>query len=375
MILGPLYKIDSKGKVRVISVEVDGDKFRVISGLEDGAKTTNKWTTCKAKNVGRANATTAEEQAFKEAAAKYDKKLREDYFASKEQAQETYLFKPMLAKEATDDDIIALLKEHDYLLVDPKLDGMRLITTQKTYRSRRGKDVPTAQWVHKDLEDFFEVFPNVTLDGELYNHTYRDNFGDLMSLARKGTSKPLTPEQRSNSRKLLQYYVYDAYYKDCPGYDAHRRKDLLRKTLITGDRVKLLRYEKVTTLEEFEAAHKRNLQEGYEGSIIRVPTEPYKQGRSKFMLKYKDFKTAEFTIIDILPGKGNRSDIAGRVIVDVNGVEVGCGIRGDWEYAHGLLKNRNEYINKDATIRFFEWTEDGSLRFPVCIDVARWEHE
>jgi hypothetical protein len=93
------------------------------------------------------------------------------------------------------------------------------------------------------------------------------------------------------------------------------------------------------------------------------------------MLKYKDFKTAEFTIIDIPPGKGNRSDIAGRIIVDVHGAEVGCGIRGSWDYCKELLLNKNNYINKDATIRFFDWTEDGSLRFPVCIDVARWEYE
>ena len=372
MILGPLYKVDSKGKTRVISVEVEEDRFRVISGLEDGAKITNKWTICKPKNIGRANATTAEDQAQKEAQAKIDKKLRGDYFITKEEAHGTKLFKPQLAIEAKLEDIQALLNMYGYLLIDPKLDGMRLVCDPKTYKSRTGRPVPTAQWIYEDLEDYFATFPNITLDGELYNHTYRDNFEDLMSLARKDK---LTSEQESNSRTLLQYHVYDLVLKDLPGLDAEKRKDFLSKTLVTGDRIKLVRYVKVTTVEEFKRTHKQNLLDGYEGSMIRVPTAPYKNGRSKFMLKYKDFKTAEFTIIDILPGKGNRGDIAGRIIVDVNGTKVGCGIRGSWEYAAELLKDRIYYLNKDATIRFFEWTEDGSLRFPVCIDVARWDHE
>lgn len=372
MILGPLYKVDSKGKIRVLSIEVDGGRYRVISGLEDGAKITNKWTNTLPKNTGRANATTAEEQALKESQAKYDKKLREGYFKTKEGAHSSEFFRPQLANELEKKDVQDLLDKHGYLLMDPKLDGMRLICKPTSYKSRRGLDVPTAQWVYEDLIPFFKIYPNITLDGELYNHTYRDNFEDLMSLARR---TKLTSEQKSNSRTLLQYHIYDMLNEDKPSMSAIARKVWLNLALTTGDRIKLVRYVKVTTIEEFEKAHQQNLLDGYEGSMIRVPTEPYKNGRSKFMLKYKDFKTAEFTIINILPGKGNRSDIAGSIIVNVDGISVGCGIRGSWEYAAELLKNKHNYINKDATIRFFSYTDEGSLRFPVLIDLDRWEYE
>ncbi len=372
MILGPLYKVDSKGKIRVLSIEVDHGRYRVISGLEDGAKTTNKWTLTLPKNMGRANATTAEEQATKEAQAKFDKKLREDYFKTKEEAQTTKLFKPQLATESEKVDMDKVWEENEYVLADPKLDGMRLTTNLNRYQSRTGRNVPTAAWIFADLVPFLKMHPDVVLDGELYNHTYHDNFEDLMSLARRDK---LSKEDESNARTLLQFHVYDMVDPHRPNMTAEQRKHWLDKMLPTGDRIKLVRYEKVYSAEELRVANKHYLSLGYEGTVIRLPNDPYKNGRSKKMIKIKEFITEEFTIIDILSGKGNRGNIAGKVIVDVNGVEVGCGIRGNWDYCAALLLNKDKYINKEATIRFFEWTEDKSLRFPVCIDVARWEHE
>ncbi len=372
MILGPLYKVDSKGKIRVISMEIDHGRYRVISGLEDGAKITNKWTNTLPKNTGRANATTSEEQAKKEANAKYEKKLREDYFETKEEALATKLFKPQLATESEKVDMDKVWSINDYLIQDPKLDGMRLTTQLDRYQSRTGRNVPTAAWVYTELVPFLRLHPDIVLDGELYNHTYRDNFEDLMSLARRDK---LSDEDESNARTLLQFHVYDMVDFNNPNITAIERKEWLEENLPTSNRIKLVRYEKVYDKQELKTANKYNLSLGYEGSVVRTPTSTYKQGRSKNMLKIKEFLTAEFTIIDILPGKGNRTDIAGRVIVDVNGIEVGCGIRGSWEYCKALLESADKYINKEATIRFFEWTKDKSLRFPVCIDVARWDHE
>jgi len=374
MKLPTLYKVDSKGKVRTFEIEVIDDKYRTITGTDDGKKITTEWTTAKPMNVGRSNATTAEEQALKEAKAKWDKKLASNYYDSKDKAVtfERKFFEPMLAIEIQKIGIDELFTKYGSLLVDPKLDGMRFVASKDSALSRRGKPVPAATWIVKDLLEFHSLYPSVVLDGELYNHDYRDNFEGLMSLARK---QKLTNDDLSKTRTQLKYYIYDMYDQDRPDMSAEERKQWLDEHVLPGPRIQVVRYEIVTTKEELNKAHELNIAQGYEGSIVRIPSAAYKNGRSKNLLKYKSFKTAEFPIIDIVSGKGNRSEIAGTVFVRVNGATVGCSIKGSWEYARQLLEDRDKLIGKDATIRFFDWTSDGSLRFPVCIDVDRWENE
>ena len=61
--LQTLYKIDTQGRLREWTMNVDGNKFYAIKGLVDGKKTQDKPTTCVAKNVGRSNETTPNAQA------------------------------------------------------------------------------------------------------------------------------------------------------------------------------------------------------------------------------------------------------------------------------------------------------------------------
>ena len=169
-----LYKIDSKGKVRTFQIEVDGDRYRMITGLEDGKKTESKWTVCTAKNIGKMNSTTPEIQADLEAQARISKKLSEHYYKTKEEAisNPEAFFKVMLATEINK---VKPRPEPPYI-VDPKLDGMRLVENISYSLSRRGKPVPAAKWIHEELEEFLFNNPSITLDGEIYNHEYKEDF-------------------------------------------------------------------------------------------------------------------------------------------------------------------------------------------------------
>ncbi len=69
MKLPKLFKRTVNGKTLEWEIEVENNCFRTISGYTDGIKTTSEWTCCEAKNVGKKNATTAEQQALAEATA------------------------------------------------------------------------------------------------------------------------------------------------------------------------------------------------------------------------------------------------------------------------------------------------------------------
>jgi len=59
-----LYKVNANGKVLEWHLERDAHKYCTVSGQKDGKSTTSKFTEAKAKNVGKKNETTAEEQTY-----------------------------------------------------------------------------------------------------------------------------------------------------------------------------------------------------------------------------------------------------------------------------------------------------------------------
>jgi ATP-dependent DNA ligase len=207
------------------------------------------------------------------------------------------------------------------------------------------------------------------LDGELYTHKLNDDFNKLMSLVRK--SKP-TDEDIEEAKELIEYHVYDVFLYSHPTAPAMFRKLWLSDN-VTGmiDKVYVVPYEMVYNMTELNVEMNNNLVRGYEGTIVRIPNEVYENKRSKNLVKIKSFITEEFTIIDILPGKGNRSDIAGTIVVKVGNKEVGCSLRGTWYTAKAILREKDDLIGTLATIRHFGMTPDKSLRFPVCIDINR----
>ena len=80
MLLDKIFKQTKTGATQEWSIEVVDNKYRTHSGQVGGIITTNEWTVCYGKNVGRANSTTNDEQAMAEAVAKRTKKLESGYF-------------------------------------------------------------------------------------------------------------------------------------------------------------------------------------------------------------------------------------------------------------------------------------------------------
>lgn len=356
-----LYHIDENENVRVWWMEKNGSTYRAVSGIEDGKLVISEWKQAKAKNVGRANATTAEEQAHLEIESQYTKKLDKKYSRTKETASKSNIIQPMLAATYKGWD-----KSWKHVFTQPKLDGMRCIATKDGLFSRQGKPIVSAPHVMKALERTFAINPNMILDGELYNHDLRDDFNELISIARQ--VKP-TAEDIAKSESMIQYHVYDMI----ADWSFHHRFTYLQSSYNVMDQnvIKLVKTDQACDSEELDLNYAMALSDGYEGQMIRLD-EPYEQKRSKTLLKRKEFIDEEFEVLDILEGQGNWAGYAKSVQCKTKeGVVFNAGIKGTQEFTKKLLAQKP--MPKTVTVRYQNVTPDGSLRFPIA--VAFYENE
>jgi DNA ligase-1 len=279
------------------------------------------------------------------------------------------MIKPMLAYKVG-------TKEIDYsnkVYMQPKLDGVRCVIQlndkgEVIAYSRTGKPWLNINHILSNLKPLFSSQPDVILDGELYNHDLRDNFEKIISLVRK--QKP-TNEDRLESKELVQFHCYD-YANGSDSYGI--RMD----NLITSDMYSYCIKFVPTTLvveDQTQSQHQLNLDEGYEGSILRLDS-PYQCKRSYNLQKFKDFHDAEATIIGYEAGKGKREGTLGKfLMMDEDEVEFGCPPGKGYNYKDlaDMLNNIHDYIGKVATFTYFERTKAGSYRHPLFKALRNYE--
>jgi len=363
MILPKLYARSSKGAILEWSIEV-ADSFqcyRTVHGQVNGKLQISKWFTVKAMNVGRANERSVMEQVIAEATSKWNKKKATGYYESMGDIDTLSYIEPMLA-----DDWKARQDKITFpVYCQPKLDGMRAIITREGAKSRNGKPWNTIPHILKSLEPVFDKYPDLVLDGELYNHEYKDDFNAISSLVKK--TKP-TEEDLIESAGKVEFWWYDI--ADAAS-DFENRYE--RLTEITYEfqlaHKKILKVDTIfaTSKEKLDAAYENWLNEGYEGQMVRVNAS-YAFKRSSNLLKRKEFITKEYKIIHIGEGNGNKSGMAGYMILErEDGVQFNSNIKGNRAFLTELLKTANQYIGKYAICKFFNLTPDGIPRFPYVI--------
>lgn len=361
MKLETIYKRAKTGKIQEWTIEVEGNRFRTISGQSDGVKTLSDWTTCEAKSY-----CTAEEQALKEAEAMRNIKIAEGCFEDIEEIDNTKYFEPMLAVKYA--DMVKKLKMRFPCWAQPKLDGMRDIDKKTGMWSRKGKPIVSAPHIVNALKPLFNEHPDFILDGELYCDKLADDFNKIMSLARK--TKP-TLEDLEESAQYLEYHIYD--FPSVQDIFSKRYAELCKLNL--PECCKVVETTLIHNQEELDTHMEWCLANGYEGQIIRMD-ERYENKRSNYLIKRKNFDDDEFTIIGVLEGKGNYSNKVGKLEFKTKyGVYFTAPINATWEKLAELWQRREEIVGKSATVKFFGYTPDGSVRFPKVIDIAREDFE
>ena len=366
--LPTLYARSETGNVLEWDIQILGNKYCTITGTRGGKKITSDYTNCLGKNIGKANETTPESQAYAEASAKWTKKLKSGYWEDEKDIDKAAYFQPQLAHKYLDykDDI----DWTNGVYISPKLDGCRCVTTIDGMYSRNGKPFLSSPHILRELMPLFDKNPGLRLDGELYAHKLKSDFDKIISLARK--TKP-TPEDIAESEEKLEYWIYD-----CPsvpgGY--HERYTWLRKEILGNfynhRNIKLCIHKLVKTSAELEDSLQYYIEHGFEGLMVNLYDGEYQQKRSKNLLKYKEFIDDEFLITNISEGVGNRAGGFGyATLMMPSGKSFDSSARGNIAEWKGILANMDDYIGKKATVRYQNLTPDGIPRFPVIIDWNR----
>jgi DNA ligase-1 len=182
-------------------------------------------------------------------------------------------FKPMLA--ASCEDIDALRYP---LLATPKIDGIRCLIIDGVAMSRSLKPIP-----NQYIQSVIGRREYDGLDGEL---VVRGTFQDVTSAVMSEDGEP-----------EFIYFVFDRWDLDTPyadrisgigNYDNARIIGLL--PVVIRDR------------EQLDRHLKNCLAQGYEGTMVRSPDGPYKNGRATFregyLTKIKPFEDDEAIILE-----------------------------------------------------------------------------
>lgn len=365
--LPKLYKKTSTGAIQEWEAHVDiiDNVATIITnyGQVGGKIQESRELVLEGKNIGRSNATTDVEQAFSQAKSDWEKQLKKGYVK--------YLEDAIAGK--TDDIIqggIAPMLAHKFseqghkikypALVQPKLDGHRCIAVYKdggySLWSRTRKPITSMPHIIKALNESGCCH---SLDGELYNHEYRNNFEELSSKIRQEEPQP--------GCEVVQYHVYDA--PENMGQNKNRNEYLqidAKEVLKEYPEVHIVETIVVNDEDELMDAFDHFIAEGYEGCMVRNMSGLYVNKRSYDLQKVKEFSDDEFKIIGVKVG--TKGSMAGKAVFTCqlpNGETFDCKMKGDMNELTRYADNPSLVIGKLLTVQYQGYTGYGKPRFPV----------
>jgi len=263
--------------------------------------------------------------------------------------------------------------------IQPKLDGVRCIIQAEPWvtneasgydikaYSRTGKEWKNIEHILFNLKPWFALNSDIILDGELYNHDLRDDFGKIISLVRK--QKP-TDEDRLEAEEMTQFHCYDIIDETKSYHDRQRQ---IYETVPRNHCIKHTPTRQIFSEEQARTIHKQNLADGYEGSIVRT-NDTYDCKRSHNLRKFKDFHDAEATLTGWVEGKGKRLGTIGKfTAVDSEGNTFGMPVMDKFKILQANFETMKDWVGQEATFTYFERTKANSYRHPLFKALRNYE--
>lgn len=353
-------------------IERDGHGVVVVThGYEDGKQQRNERVVTEGKNLGKKNATTPLTQAVAEAQSLWNKKCDGGYSAENARAPAGG------AGEASGvGDAPLPMLAHDFnkrgkdirfpCYAQRKLDGVRCVAIAgRGLFSRNGKPLsPHLAAIRAEVDG---LPAGTMLDGELYSDTL--TFQEIVGLVKKETLRD------GDAARVAQIHlcVYDTIRE---GETNKARKKWLEALFASNTflNLRLLPSVVCNSLGDAKYFHALYVAEGYEGLILRNVGGVYKVGyRSADLQKYKEFLDEEFRIVGFKEGDGVEKGCVLWTCATASGLQFDCRPRGSHEERRAAFLRGGEFVGKQLSVRFQEWTDDGKPRFPVGIAIRDYE--
>ena len=262
--------------------------------------------------------------------------------------------------------------------VSRKLDGVRCICFiqdgEARFFSRNGKEFLTLGKVAEEIKRL--GITDLVLDGELclMNEDGSDDFqGILKQIQRKGHTIENPRYQIFDILQAGEFAGEDesplfSTRIDCRG---HLLGDIKSSTIL-----EILPQVRIMDEDSLEELKSQSKDSNWEGLIARKDAH-YSPGRSKNMLKIKEFFDAEYEVTSlimgpqrvIVDGREIEEEMLSAVTISHNGstVQVGSGFTIDQRRHY--YKKIGDILGSIITVQYFESTTDQhgnhSLRFPV----------
>lgn len=314
------------------------------------------------------------------------------------------VFDVMLCNKYRGKTIDKFLKNTKTILLQPKLDGNRVVVKYDrgdkslSFMSRSGKEVKTYnQQIVNDLTAIFTEYDaslenhpvlkecaNIWIDGEIMAGVFTegmvlDRNKHILSELMKTTAAD--SEEKNNN----VYYIFSTFLTNASGAlgtcSELTRYNILRNLDRDYDNVRFVPTEiiKVTdkTKEYIDNYYNQCLSKSYEGSIVKDADCQYELKRTNTWLKVKPEEDADLTLVKMTEGEGKFVGMCGSIYlegeIEINGEMINvtgeCGSGFSDEMRQYLWDNQAELIGKTIEIKYMEVTHHDSIRHAKFVKI------
>lgn len=261
--------------------------------------------------------------------------------------------KPMLAKDFNKCQNSVLQK---LMYCSRKLNGVRCMIKWSAEEespitiSRGGKNYNiSAANITEELAYYLEQNPDIILDGELYVHG--QYLQKISGIARLETWEPRC--------ETLEYWIYDIASDKLIFEKRLEILDELKEIFKSSKKIKILEHVKTESWDQIQKLHDKWVSEGFEGLVARKPDKVYEFGkRGSTMIKVKAYKEEEFEIIDY--SEKLREEDFCFICKTSEGKVFEAKPIGSREVKAEYIDNMDNIIGKMGTVKFFEYSKDGT---------------
>lgn len=261
-------------------------------------------------------------------------------------------------------------------LVEPKLDGLRLVFVYKdnnwSFFSRSGKNKSYNDNLSHIAESLIKLlnksgYNEGIIDGEILGETWNSTLV---------IKKKIFSEQDIEQLKKVNFHVFDHLLSPKDNRPQNERRKSLEQIIIPeeNDKIILVKQHNVNSIQDIHTLFDEYVSKGLEGIIVKEPSTTYSfdNKRSKSWIKMKPVDSLDVKVIGYFEGEErtkNENRLGGFITIDPNTqkeIRIGSGYT-DLQREE-FWNNKDQYINKWMEIAY---QKDGVAvgRFPRFV---RW---